>query len=247
MIGYKGVVLKNNILRSKYGDIFEVGIPREENSVDDGNAFAECGYSFCGKIEEVIPNEDFFITPEQRIYREVRLFQIDTLDGKIIGSSQHYKTSKIKLIREVTKNEIINYFENNINAKIYVEKYYAKIGDKIEKYEIYRNDISEDYKVIYNKEEIEKICVKSCARFGQNDLCLQSKNEILKLNNCEGCLGNGINLGPKSYERDYLYLIARSKLMDKIALSDIDEYNMLKDNREQNEVRSLELLDEFYK
>ena len=35
--------------------------------------------------------------------------------------------------------------------------------------------------------------------------------------------------------------------MDKIALSDIDEYNMLKDNRQQNEVRSLELVDEFYK
>lgn len=117
MIGYKGVVLKNGILRSKYGDIFEVDIPREYQEVDDGVAFTECGYSFCETIEEVVCHENFIMSLEHRRIRDVRLFEVDTLDEKVIGKSYHYKASRIKLVREVSKNEIIKYFEDNILAK----------------------------------------------------------------------------------------------------------------------------------
>lgn len=45
------------------------------------------------------------------------MFEVDTLDEKVIGKSYHYKASRIKLVREVSKNEIIKYFEDNILAK----------------------------------------------------------------------------------------------------------------------------------
>ena len=59
MFGYKGIQYINGILRAKAssgktGDIFEVGVPKQKVKIDDGAGFSDNGYSFCGKMEEVL-------------------------------------------------------------------------------------------------------------------------------------------------------------------------------------------------
>lgn len=242
MIGYKGVILRNGILRSKYEDIFEVNIPREYQEVDDGIAFSECGYSFCGTVEEVVFHENFICSLKQRRIRDVRLFEIDTLDGKVIGDSYHYKASKIKLVREVPKNEIITYFASNPSARNVMLGSLERDGKNSNFYAEYCAEEFELYRLIEDRNEIEELYVRSCGRLGQKGLCQQDLSKRLKICECNGCLGFGIPLGPKTYEADYLYLLARRKLKMGIDLEHIDEYKELKKRKQKYEVAGLELL-----
>lgn len=246
MKGYKGVVLRNGILRSKYEDIFEVNIPREYQEVDDGIAFSECGYSFCGTIEDVVCHESFICSHQQRNVRDVRLFEIDTLDGKVLGGSYHFKTSKIMLTREVPKEEIVKYFKDNTLARDKMIDHIAsgKTGSSI--YEEYCLDRYEGYRLIEEAEEIEDLYVRSCARLYQDKLCQQKCSRNLKLSECNGCFGFEILLGPKTYEADYLYLLSRRKLKRGLPLIEIEEYVALVEKGCKNEVAGLRLLNDYF-
>lgn len=245
MIGYKGVVLKNGILRSKYGDIFEVDIPREYQEVDDGVAFTECGYSFCGTIEEVVCHENFIMSLEHRRIRDVRLFEVDTLDEKVIGKSYHYKASRIKLVREVSKNEIIKYFEDNILAKQRLIRQLKKEKKCLDIYDKYCSEEYEEYRIIEDADEIEDLYVHSCMQIYQENLCKQNNLKYLKISNCESCFGYKIRHGPKTYVADYLYLLARRKLNMGLSLNQIDEYLILTERGYINEVNALKILNNY--
>lgn len=223
MKGYKGVILKNGILRSKYNDIFEVGVPREKHDVDDGGvAFTEAGYSFCGSIEDVIYHEKYISTSKGRQYREVRLFEIDTMEGQICGNSYHHKASIIKLVREVTQKEILEYLTNNAVAK-------KDVIDEVRSdvFETYSTEVILPYRLINKEEEIEDLYVRACARLGQVGLCNQSSIGKLHQRDCEGCIGISWTLDLLTYEKDYLYLLARKQLIEGADLSSINEYNKL--------------------
>lgn len=246
MKGYKGVVLKNGILRSKYQDIFEINIPREYQEVDEGIGFSECGYSFCGTIEDVVCHENFICSYQQRKLRDVRLFEIDTLDGKVIGESYHFKTSKIKLIREVTKEEIVKYFKDNTLARDKMIDHITSREMDSSVYEEYCLDRYEGYRLIEEVEEIEDLYVRSCYRLYQDNLCQQKSSRNLKLAECNGCNGFEMLLGPKACEADYLYLLARRKLKGGLPLIEIEEYVTLVEKRCKNEVDGLRLLNDYF-
>lgn len=246
MIGYKGIILTNGVLRSKYGDIFEINVPREYQEVDDGMAFSECGYSFCGTIEEVSYYESFIAPMQTRKFRDVRLFEIDTLDGTVIGSSSHYKSSKIKVVREITQNEIIGYFKNNTAAMEKMLKGPDWTGEKCDTYGLYCSEKIEDYKYIDDIDEMEDLYIRSCERLEQKGLCQQKDLlQKLKISGCNGCFGYYILGGPKTYKEDYLYLLARRKIKNGMNLEQIEEYDNLKARRKKNEIKALELLNKW--
>lgn len=237
MIGYKGVILKCGVLRSKYGDIFELGVPREEQEVDDGIGFTEAGYSFCGSIEEVIYHENFVNTEKQRIYRDVRLFEIDTMNGIIYGDSYHYKTSNIKLVREITQKEIIEYLSNKKEAK---SKVIDEVGQEI--FNAYLNEDISPYQLLLNVSELDDLYVRSCMRLGQKDLCKQDLNRKLESKTCGKCNGLSWPGDLHSNELSYLYLLARKKILDGANIASVDEYEKLKSMNGKKECASLQRL-----
>lgn len=241
MKGYKGIVLKTGILRSKYDDIFEVGIPREFHDVDDGFAFSEAGYSFCGTIEDVIYHENYICTEKQRRCREVRLFEIDTENGKVVGeSSYHLKTTNIKIIREVTQHEILEYLKANKKA---MEQVLKEVGKDV--FETYICEEIEPYRRLYDIKDIENVYVKSCLRIGQKELCSQDISAKLDLLRCNDCIGINWRGDLLSNEADYLYLLARKKLIEGMDISLIEEYQRLCSMKKKKECDSLKRIDDY--
>ena len=107
MRGYKAL---NEDMSSKYGNMtYELN---KEYEIDKRFKILMCknGYHFCTKLINV-----FTYYPS-----DSRVFEIDTLDGEIIESKNKdkYCTSKIKLIREVSKEEINKYIEDNLDKLI---------------------------------------------------------------------------------------------------------------------------------
>lgn len=225
MIGYKGIELRNGILRAncnveKSKDIFEIGVPKQIIKIDDGIAFSENGYSFCGTIEAVLNWMDYLTPKGDRKTYDVRLFEIDTLDSDTLGGTEHYKAKQIVVNREISPQEIIQYFRK------YPEKLPSEeMRIQFNKYCI---DHPHPYKFIKDTNEIKKLMIQNCLRFKQASMCVQN-DESTDIDKCKHCRGYDIVGGIS--EVDYNYLIARSKLYDGIELSTIKEYNKsLKDN-----------------
>ena len=242
MLGYKGIELRKGILRAKSngtgdGDIFEIGVPKQRVNVDDGIAFSENGYSFCGTIEATLEWMDYLTENKNRnVGVDMRLFEIDTLDSKVIGGNMHYKATQIVVNREITSEEIIQYFEE------YPDKLISE--ENKEKFNKYCLDQPQPYKLIIDKKEIDELMVKSCFRFGQEPYCVQDKTST-DMDKCKICQGKDLN-GDVFYDlSDYWYLIARSKLYNGVELSMIDEYGLLANNTVAK--KNLELLDSWLK
>ena len=196
MIGYKGIELRNGILRSKYNDIFELNVPTEPMEVDDGIAFTEAGYSFCGRIEQVVSHENILPALKHPASRDIRLFEIESI-GDVVGSSYHYKSTQIIVKREITQAELITYLDGNDNAQEYIFKNITK-----EQFSAYKSLNIDDYHIITSEKDIEKTYVKSCARLGQAHLCCQTDNGDLQLSLCDSCTGINWYLNLKTYEPD---------------------------------------------
>lgn len=242
MIGYKGIELRNGILRAKTngyanGDIFELGVPKQSVDINDGIAFSENGYSFCGTVEDVLGWMDYLTEEKYRsISVDMRLFEVDTLDGVVIGGSSHYKSSKIVVNREISPNEIIQYFTDN------PEKLCSEKNKK--QFEKYCNDIPSQYHAVKNIVEIKKLMVEKCMRLGQKNVCLQDDG-CLDMDKCKSCKVKDV-LGDVYYDlSDYYYLVTRSKLYDGVKLSSIEEYNNLQEK--SIERRNLEWLSAWIK
>lgn len=241
MQGYKGIKYINGILRAKVsfgktGEIFEVGIPKQRVEVDDGMAFSENGYSFCGKIEEVIPWEDFCKPLENRkAGGDSRLFLIDTLDSEVVGWSSHYKAEQIVVLREITHDEIVQYFTDCPELRHSIKEAAWKK---------FCEERIEGYKVITDSDEIDKTLVGNCMRLGQLNLCKQDSQdyELSKCAECEGKMWNGDTYYDLT---DYYYLHARRKLYNGMRLEEIEEYQSL--NGCEVEQDNLRLLSDWLK
>ena len=239
MKGYKGIEVRRGILRSKYNSIFELNIPAQERDLMENTiAFSECGYSFCGSIEDVLYHESI-MNIESLAMRNVKLFEIETR-GIVRGTTFHYKAESIIVKREILQNEIIEYFANNLNA---AEILYKEVGK--ENYEKYRKKVKTPYRVLYDKNEIEQEMVRSCIRLGQEDLCVQNKNDIQQMSICESCIGKEYAGDTMSYSEDYFYLMARSRLIKGHVLKDIKEYHELKERNQVYECEALEHIERF--
>ena len=103
MRGYKAL---NEDMSTKYGDmIYELNKVYE---IEGELIMCRNGYHFCTKLINV-----FTYYPS-----DSRVFEIDTLDGEIIEKDDKYCTNKIKIIKEVSEEEINKYIEDNLDILI---------------------------------------------------------------------------------------------------------------------------------
>lgn len=239
MRGYKALRYNNGILRAKVsfgktGDIFEVGVPKQKVKIDSTVAFSENGYSFCERIEDVLLWENFCMPLKfRKIGIDSRLFLIDTLGGAVIGNPKHYKAEQIVVLREISHDEIVQYFTEHQELRIHI---------KDEHWEQFCVDEIEGYKLKLDTDDINKVIVDNCLRLGQSGLCKQDSKDY-SLSKCNDCDGNMWN-GSVFYDlTDYHYLHARKKVYDGIALDEIEEYQHLKGCIVEQE--SLQLLSEW--
>ena len=99
MRGYKAL---NEDMSTLYGDItYELN---KVYTLEGELIMCENGYHFCTKLINV-----FIYYPS-----DSRVFEIDTLDGEIIEKGDKYCTNKIKIIKEVSEEEINKYIEDNL-------------------------------------------------------------------------------------------------------------------------------------
>ena len=113
MIGYKAL---NEDMSTLYGDMtYELN---KEYEIEGTPIICENGYHFCTKLINV-----FTYYPS-----DSRVFEIDTLNGEIIKKGDKYCSSKIKLIREVSKEEINKYIEDNLDILINDEDRYVRLA-----------------------------------------------------------------------------------------------------------------------
>lgn len=197
MTGYKGVILYHGILKSKYRQVFELGIATPMLQVDDGLAFSEAGYSFCGTMEEVLYHMNYLSVATNNAMQDTRLFEIETT-GQVVGASYHYKAESITLKREILAPEIVDYFTK--------KRFDGKLGEIISEYlPEYKRCSPVPYKECESIEEIRKIMVTSCLRLGQKDLCRQDPPKW-DYDICKSCTGYAWLGDPGSYEEDYYRL-----------------------------------------
>jgi len=167
MIGYKGIELRNGILRAKYtidaGDIFEIGVPKQVVEINDGMAFYETGYSFCGAMEHVLQWENYLDLSALPGAVHVKLFRVEAPDAWVVGGSSHFKTKQITVIEEVSREEIVKYYIDNPD-KLPV--------DSKEMFEKYCTGNWEPYRRVLDHSEIEKMIVSNCMRRNQESVCL---------------------------------------------------------------------------
>ena len=103
MRGYKAL---NEDMSTLYGDMtYELN---KEYEIEGKLIMCENGYHFCKELINV-----FTYYPS-----DSRVFEIDTLDGEIIEKGDKYCTNKIKIIKEVSKDEINKYIEDNLDKLI---------------------------------------------------------------------------------------------------------------------------------
>ena len=108
MRGYKAL---NKDMSTLYGDMtYELN---KEYEIERKLIMCENGYHFCKELINV-----FNYYP-----LDSRVFEIDTLDGEIIKEGDKYCSRKIKLIREISEDEINKYIEDNLDKFSNSENY----------------------------------------------------------------------------------------------------------------------------
>ncbi len=123
MKGYKAL---NQEMRAAHGNKmqFELG---KTYSVDGEVIPCKNGFHFCEKIEYLNCWYDIVYS---------RIFEVES-DGIIIKSEDKYVAERIKLVRELSKEEIDKYFEQNLQSLVchdetYVRQAVAKQGYSLE-------------------------------------------------------------------------------------------------------------------
>ena len=108
MIGYKALDAK---MCAANGDKMQYEL-NKEYIMSDNICLRACGYHYCKDIIDAV----YYYSN----INNIRIFEIDTLDGTIDvnDGSNLYCSNKIKLIRELSKEEVDKYFENNSDVLI---------------------------------------------------------------------------------------------------------------------------------
>ena len=103
MRGYKAL---NKDMSTLYRNmIYELN---KEYTLEGKLIMCENGYHFCNELFNVY---NYYSSNS-------RIFEIDTLDGEIIKKGDKYCTNKIKIIREISEDEINKYIEDNFDKLI---------------------------------------------------------------------------------------------------------------------------------
>ena len=159
MKGYKALQYENGILRSKIllkkwkGYFLKLVFLNNKVETKEDIAFSENGYSFCGTIEEVADCMNILAPLKGRspVGVDERLFLIDTLDSCVIGSSKHFKAEQIVIEKEITQDEIIQYYLDHPELKPNIRE---------DLWNEFCNDKIQPYVYVKEEKEIEDLIIK---------------------------------------------------------------------------------------
>ena len=181
VFGFKGVCLTDGILKSK-DYIYEIGIPYEEPQRNPYYTDYQDVYShFCHRIEDVLLNyRDFITSPmlfsQGKGHGEERLFLVKGEGHCFQNTAYGWVSNKLTLIREVSKEEIIKYFNKRLKLKLKTEKHFIEQG--IENVWVkYEQAEIKPYKQFMSNVEIENLLIQNC-NYYKLDHCPQDNLEL---------------------------------------------------------------------
>ncbi|WP_353097072.1 hypothetical protein [Tissierella praeacuta] len=192
--------------------IYEIGIPYEEpQRIRPHTDFQDVYSHFCVRIEDVLNYRDFITSPiafsQGNGHSEVRLFKVKGEGHCFKNTTYGWVSNKLTLIREVTKEEIIEYFNKRPELKLEIEKRFEsrdRIHDNV--WSEYTKADIKPYKQFMDDNEIEDMLVQSCP-YSEEDDCLQG-GSVLEFGKCEQCSYYKYFMINK--KKTYSYLIIRN-------------------------------------
>ena len=116
MRGYKAL---NKDMKAIHGDDIQYEL-NKEYTLDSELRICRNGYHFCKELINVYKYYSY----------NSRVFEIDTLDGDIESDKGNIKycSNRIKLVREVTKEEINKYIEDNLDKFVKYPDYDVRVA-----------------------------------------------------------------------------------------------------------------------
>ncbi len=242
--GFKGVWLKDGILKAR-DFIYEIDIPYEEPQRNRYHTDFQDVYShFCLSIEDVLLHyRDFITSPisfsQGTGYGEERLFVVKGEGHCFQITAFGWVSNRLTLIREVSKEEIVKYFNERPDLKLEVDKYYKGINS------IYENVLSvygkahiKPYNKFMSEDEIENMLIQSC-EYNKMDNCVQ-KDKTKKLEDCKNCDYYSYHM--KGKMKTYCYLAVRNAIQKGIFNETDINYEYLKDYNCKIELDSIQRL-----
>lgn len=244
--GFKGVSVVDGILKAN-DYIYEIGIPYEEpQRIRPHTDYQDVYSHFCIKIEDVLSHRDFITSPimfsQGKGCSSQRLFEVKAEGHCFKNTINGWVSNKLTLIREVTREEIIEYFNKNQKLKLIVEDFlkpknsnYEDIWSEYEKADI------KPYKQFLNDNEIEEMLVKSCP-FNKMDVCIQDCLK-LKFETCEQCRYYKHSMEYK--KKRYCYLTIRNAIRKGVFNKEDENYKYLLENNFESELEAIQRLLEY--
>jgi len=241
--GFKGVELIDGVLKAK-DYIYELGIPYEEpQRIRPHTDYQDVYSHFCIRIEDVLNYRDF-ITSSIAFSRgngpsEVRLFKVKGEGHCFKNTTNGWVSNKLTPIREVTREEIIEYFNDRPELKLAIEKYIEVDGKGYGNVwlEYTKADIK-PYKEFIDDNEIENLLVKKC-RHREEDDCLQD-DSILEFGKCEQC--NYYKYFMLNKKETYSYLTLRNAIRKGTFNEKDEKYQYLLEHNFESELEAIQRL-----
>lgn len=242
--GYKGVTLIDGVLKAR-DYIYEIGIPYEEPQRNPYHTDFQDVYShFCIRIEDVLLNyRDFISSPisysQGMGYGEVRLFLVKGERHCFQNTTYGWVSNRLTLISEVSKEEIITYFNKNPDLKLSTEKHFKDGNSTFEDafLEYAKADIK-PYKEFISNDDIDHTIVQSCP-YKKNDYCHQN-GIIEKFEKCKQCKCYKYFMEYK--EKTYCYLILRNAIRKGIFYETDINYQYLCEHNCKSELDAIQRL-----
>ncbi len=239
--GFKGVSVVDGLLKAR-NYIYEIGIPYEEpQRIRPHTDFQDVYSHFCIKIEDVLSYRDFITSPisfnQGNGHSEVRLFKVKGEGHCFENTANGWVSNKLTLIREVTREEIVKYFNKRLELKLAIEENKAENSIYENVWLEYTKADIKPYKQFIDDNEIEDTLVKEC-RYREEDDCLQS-DSVLKFEKCEQC--NYYKYYMVNKKKTYSYLTIRNAIRKDTFIED-DNYQYLVESNFKSELEAIQRL-----
>lgn len=234
----------DGILKAK-GYIYELGIPYEEpQKIRPHTDYQDVYSHFCIRIEDVLSHRDFITLPitfsQGKGFSNQRLFKVKA-EGHCFknNTSNGWVSNKLTLIREVTKDEIIEYFNKDKKLKSLAEDFLKSTNSKYEDIwsEYTKADIK-PYKQFLDDNEIEEMIVNKC-RYRKEDDCLQD-DPVLEFDKCEQC--NYYKYFMVNKKKTHSYLTLRNAIRKGTFNEEDESYQYLLEHNFESELEAIKRL-----
>lgn len=245
--GYKGVYVSRGILGdNKY--IYDLGIPYIEPKRSPYKYDFQDVYShFCLNMEDVYLHFGRDYIQESLSdykYCIVKLFLV-----KAEGHCHHYTkygwvSNHLTLVREITQNEIIEYYEKNLEILSELKNKLFKDHKKDDIWEQFKVAKIEPYIQATGKNSIEQIVIQNC-EYRKVEECQQDQTN-LSLEKCKTCTLKNFITAYESMRPEYAYLICRSDILEGKFSENSEEYRLLQENRHKIYKEAIDRCRQYY-